>query len=196
MATPLSTTRSAATVFTTTPARASLWRARPIHQTTWMMSIPARTIYKTLPSLLRRQHNGITTITGTLNSEADKDYRLEFFANAQCSQSGYGEGQIYLGATGSRPAVTTQPLAWPFPGSASARWLRPPRLIPFQHVRVFAMQASYRAGHGGNHFPQRRCLQHQRRQWRGYDYGHSNRRQRRRRLSAIRDNQRRHGDRE
>ncbi|HYW72999.1 MAG TPA: Calx-beta domain-containing protein [Pyrinomonadaceae bacterium] len=42
---------------------------------------------------------GITTIAGTLNSDVNKQYRIEFFASPQCSASGYGEGQAYLGST-------------------------------------------------------------------------------------------------
>jgi RHS repeat-associated protein/CSLREA domain-containing protein len=44
-----------------------------------------------------------TTVSGTLNSEANGTYRIEFFANAGCDPSGYGEGQTYLGFT----SVTT-----------------------------------------------------------------------------------------
>src|SRR6185436_18340302 len=40
---------------------------------------------------------GTTNVTGTLNSESNKQYRVEFFASPQCSASGYGEGQVYLG---------------------------------------------------------------------------------------------------
>ena len=40
---------------------------------------------------------GDVTITGTLNSEASKTYRLEFFANPSVDPSGYGEGQTFLG---------------------------------------------------------------------------------------------------
>jgi CSLREA domain-containing protein len=40
-----------------------------------------------------------TTISGTLNSEASKTYRLEFFSNSSCDSSGNGEGQTFLGAT-------------------------------------------------------------------------------------------------
>jgi len=39
---------------------------------------------------------GTTTITGTLNSEPNKTYRLEFFANTAADPSGYGEGETYL----------------------------------------------------------------------------------------------------
>lgn len=39
------------------------------------------------------------TISGTLNSEANRQYRLEFFSNAACDPSGNGEGQTFLGAT-------------------------------------------------------------------------------------------------
>jgi len=40
-----------------------------------------------------------TTITGTLNSTAGHTFRIEFFANSECDQSGFGEGQIPLGST-------------------------------------------------------------------------------------------------
>ena len=38
-----------------------------------------------------------TRIQGTLNSKANTVYRLEFFANASCDPSGYGEGQAFIG---------------------------------------------------------------------------------------------------
>ena len=42
---------------------------------------------------------GTTNIQGTLNSIADKTFRLEFFSNSACDSSGHGEGQVYLGST-------------------------------------------------------------------------------------------------
>jgi CSLREA domain-containing protein len=61
--------------------------------------------------------NGTLHISGTLNSEANKTYRIEFFANDACDPSGYGEGQRYLGfietttdAIGNAVIVTTFPL--------------------------------------------------------------------------------------
>jgi len=42
-------------------------------------------------------NGGTTTVTGTLNAESNKPYRIEFFASPQCSASGYGEGQVFLG---------------------------------------------------------------------------------------------------
>ena len=42
---------------------------------------------------------GFTTITGTLNSTPSRTFRVEFFANAACDASGFGEGQTFLGAT-------------------------------------------------------------------------------------------------
>ena len=102
--------------------------------------------------------NGITTITGTLNSEADKDYRLEFFANAQCGQIRLRrEAKPISAPPASRPAVTTQLSAWPFRGQYRPGSYGHGDRSEWQHVRVFAVQASYRAGHGGNHFLQRRC---------------------------------------
>ena len=40
-----------------------------------------------------------SNIQGTLNSEANKTYTLDFYANTNCSVSGYGEGETYLGST-------------------------------------------------------------------------------------------------
>ena len=42
---------------------------------------------------------GSTAISGTLNSVANTQYRVEVFANTSCNASGNGEGKIYLGAT-------------------------------------------------------------------------------------------------
>ncbi|MDX6443533.1 MAG: trimeric autotransporter adhesin [Blastocatellia bacterium] len=39
------------------------------------------------------------TIKGTLNSIASQSFTIEFFANATCDGSGYGEGSTYLGST-------------------------------------------------------------------------------------------------
>jgi Calx-beta domain len=44
-----------------------------------------------------------TTIQGTLNSTANKQFRIQFFANAACDPSGNGEGQNLVGET----SVTT-----------------------------------------------------------------------------------------
>jgi CSLREA domain-containing protein len=38
------------------------------------------------------------TLEGTLGGEADLEYRLEFFANDSCGESGHGEGQAFVGA--------------------------------------------------------------------------------------------------
>jgi len=40
-----------------------------------------------------------TTIQGTLNSTPSTTFRIEFFANASCDNSGNGEGQTFLGFT-------------------------------------------------------------------------------------------------
>lgn len=47
--------------------------------------------------------NGNLTIYGNLNSTPSKSFTLEFFANQAADNSGFGEGQIYLG----RAQVTT-----------------------------------------------------------------------------------------
>jgi hypothetical protein len=46
---------------------------------------------------------GNTTIQGKLNSNPDKQFRIEFFANTSCDGSGFGEGQTFIGST----SVTT-----------------------------------------------------------------------------------------
>ena len=38
----------------------------------------------------------VFTVTGTLNSEDNKSYTIDFFASPQCDSSGYGEGKTYL----------------------------------------------------------------------------------------------------
>ena len=42
--------------------------------------------------------NGLTTVNGSLNSAPNTKFSVEFFANDAPDQSGYGEGQNYLGA--------------------------------------------------------------------------------------------------
>ncbi len=39
---------------------------------------------------------GSTTVTGALDSVADEDFRIEFFASDDCDPSGFGEGQQFL----------------------------------------------------------------------------------------------------
>ena len=43
--------------------------------------------------------SGTATISGTINSNPSTALHLEFFANAACDPSGYGEGQTFIGAT-------------------------------------------------------------------------------------------------
>ncbi|MGE5278700.1 MAG: S-layer homology domain-containing protein [Acidobacteriota bacterium] len=40
-----------------------------------------------------------SSIQGTLNSEANKTYTLDFYANPNCDASGFGQGKTYLGST-------------------------------------------------------------------------------------------------
>jgi CSLREA domain-containing protein len=43
--------------------------------------------------------NNQTTISGSLGSNSSTNYRLDFYANATCDTSGFGEGERYLGYT-------------------------------------------------------------------------------------------------
>lgn len=51
------------------------------------------------PGLIAATVNGGTHVEGALNSAANTQYRIEFFANDECDPSGHGEGQTYLGFT-------------------------------------------------------------------------------------------------
>lgn len=42
---------------------------------------------------------GFVTLSGTLDSVPNTMFRLEFFSNAQCDASGFGEGQTFIGST-------------------------------------------------------------------------------------------------
>jgi hypothetical protein len=51
------------------------------------------------PVLATAETTGSTIhITGNLNSRPNTTYRVEFFANAACDPTGYGEGEIFLGS--------------------------------------------------------------------------------------------------
>jgi uncharacterized repeat protein (TIGR01451 family) len=50
---------------------------------------------------------GNTRVVGTLNSEPNTQYRIEFFANANCDGSGNGEGERFLGSTTVMTDVVT-----------------------------------------------------------------------------------------
>jgi len=51
------------------------------------------------PVLFSAALGASTTIVGMLNSKASTTYLIDFYANAACDPSGYGEGQTYLGST-------------------------------------------------------------------------------------------------
>jgi len=44
-------------------------------------------------------YGGSTTITGNIEGDPDKEYRLEFFSNSESDPSGHGEGEVLLGAS-------------------------------------------------------------------------------------------------
>ncbi len=42
--------------------------------------------------------NGMATVRGSLNSAANTDFEVEFFANSACDASGHGEGELFVGS--------------------------------------------------------------------------------------------------
>ncbi|HET8942496.1 MAG TPA: CSLREA domain-containing protein [Rudaea sp.] len=44
-------------------------------------------------------NGGGVIVAGTLNSNANRAFALQFFANATCDASGYGQGQTFIGST-------------------------------------------------------------------------------------------------
>jgi uncharacterized repeat protein (TIGR01451 family) len=61
-----------------------------------------------------------TTLAGTLNSAPNRNYAIELFANSDCDESGYGEGEFYLGGVsvttnGSGDATFSTPISPPLP---------------------------------------------------------------------------------
>lgn len=68
---------------------------------------------------------GTVTIVGTLNSTPSSNFTIEFYANAACDSSGFGEGETYLGnaavsTDGSGNAAFNTPLAGPATGFITA----------------------------------------------------------------------------
>src|ERR1041385_797445 len=65
-----------------------------------------------------------TSVSGTLNSSANTTFRLEFFASAAADASGYGEGQMFLGATNvTTDGGGTVSFGAMLPAAAPAGWL-------------------------------------------------------------------------
>lgn|GEM_PF-2901146 len=61
--------------------------------------------------------SGTLTINGSLNSTPDKTFKLDFYANQDCNDSGYGEGQTYLGSlTNVTTDAGTGDATWVFTG--------------------------------------------------------------------------------
>jgi parallel beta-helix repeat protein len=50
------------------------------------------------PVLAAARFGASTQIVGTLNSTASRNFRIEFFSSPTADPSGFGEGQVYLGA--------------------------------------------------------------------------------------------------
>jgi len=67
---------------------------------------------------------GNTTIVGTLNSTANTQFRVEFFANAAPDALGYGEGQFFIGATNvNTDAAGNASINATFPGVPAGQFI-------------------------------------------------------------------------
>jgi hypothetical protein len=100
---------------------------------------------------------GQVTISGTLNSIANRTFRIEFFSSASCDPSGNGEGQTFLGfttlTTGACPGTNTPngsfgPVSFAIPGgqtviTATATLLTVGSLLP---VETSEFSACFSAG--------------------------------------------------
>jgi hypothetical protein len=66
---------------------------------------------------------GSATISGTLNSQASRSYRIELFANAACGPTGFGQGQTFIGnltvVTDGSGNATIGPVVLPVPAGQS-----------------------------------------------------------------------------
>lgn len=74
-----------------------------------------------------------TTIQGTLNSTAGTQFRIEFFSNAACDPSGYGQGKVFVGSTN----VTTDGLC-----NANINFIVPNASINGQFITATATDAN------------------------------------------------------
>jgi hypothetical protein len=85
------------------------------------------------PLFTARNVGGNTLLEGVLSSSSNTSYRLEFFTNAVCHPSGYGEGRAWLRAI----SVTTDPA-----GTAAFTLAHVPPLAPGVIVTATATDAA------------------------------------------------------
>ncbi len=72
---------------------------------------------------------GSATIRGTLHSSATSSFRVEFFSNAACNGSGYGEGRTYIGFANATTDSS---------GNASFETVVPVAILPSEVVTATA----------------------------------------------------------
>jgi hypothetical protein len=93
---------------------------------------------------------GSTTVQGTLNSQANTTYRLEFFSNPSCDFSGHGEGKTFLGShnvttNGTGNASFTATLS---AGVSSGEFVTSTATDPIDNTSEFSMCQPVAAGPG------------------------------------------------
>ena len=90
---------------------------------------------------------GRTYIQGTLNSHPTTTYRLEFFSNAACDPTGFGEGQRFIGSTNvTTDAAGNATFTVSFSGSAT--FLTATATDPASNTSEFSNCGAVRSGVG------------------------------------------------
>ena len=97
----------------------------------WKQNYPMLTSVVTL--------GGKTSITGKLNSNPNKQFRIEFFANNTCDGTGFGEGQTFIRST----SVTTDAngdaaINAIFPGTPSGQFITATATSPDNDTSEFS----------------------------------------------------------
>jgi CSLREA domain-containing protein len=81
---------------------------------------------------------GSTQISGTLNSEANKQYRIELFANTACNQHGNGEGAVFLGAITASLGGNNGTFNLSVPGNVTSQLLTATATDPLGNTSEFS----------------------------------------------------------
>jgi hypothetical protein len=82
---------------------------------------------------------GNTSFQGKLNSNPNKSFRIEFFSNTACDQSGFGEGQTFLGSTSvTTDASGNATISASLPGSPAGQFVTATATSPGNDTSEFS----------------------------------------------------------